>query len=114
MAISFNYFPQFRRASARVVEQVGRKRTQGGAYIPEKVLIVGQYDQDKAAVVEYDTFRGFTAEDFANLGMVRKSTDRPLRLSLLAVIPTTYTQGQGSRRCRVRNGFNRPQRPPEV
>jgi len=66
MAIPFNYFPQFRRASARVVEQTGRKRTQGGAYIPEKVLIVGQYDQAKTAVVEYDTFRGFTAEDFAN------------------------------------------------
>ena len=66
MSISFNYFPQFRRASARVVEQVGRKRSVGGNYIPEKVLIVGQYNQAKTAVIEYEPFRGFTAEDFAN------------------------------------------------
>src|SRR5574344_885698 len=66
MAVAFNYFPQFRRASNRVVEQVGRKRSQGGAYIPEKVLIVGQYDQLKTSVEEYEAFRGYTAEDFAN------------------------------------------------
>lgn len=66
MAISFNFFPPYRRASTRVVEQVGRKRSQGGNYIPEKVLIVGQYDQLKAAVEEYEVFRGYTAEDFAN------------------------------------------------
>ena len=66
MAISFNFFPNYRRASTRVVEQVGRKRSQGGNYIPEKVLIVGQYDQTKTAVEEYEVFRGYTAEDFAN------------------------------------------------
>lgn len=66
MAISFNFFPPYRRASTRVVEQVGRKRTQGGAYIPEKVLIVGQYDQAKTSVVKYEAFHGFNAEDFAN------------------------------------------------
>ena len=66
MAISFNFFPNYRRASTRVVEQVGRKRNQGGNYIPEKVLIVGQYDQAKTAVEEYEVFRGYTAEDFAN------------------------------------------------
>ena len=65
MAISFNFFPPYRRASTRVVEQVGRKRSQGGNYIPEKVLIVGQYDQQKT-VNEYEVFRGYTAEDFAN------------------------------------------------
>ena len=66
MAISFNFFAPYRRASTRVVEQVGRKRNQGGNYIPEKVLIVGQYDQQKTAVEEYEVFRGYTAEDFAN------------------------------------------------
>lgn len=65
MAISFNFFAPYRRASTRVVEQVGRKRSQGGNYIPEKVLIVGQYDQAKTAVEEYEVFRGYTAEDFA-------------------------------------------------
>ncbi len=65
MAISFNFFAPYRRASTRVVEQVGRKRSQGGNYIPEKVLIVGQYDQQKT-VNEYEVFRGYTAEDFAN------------------------------------------------
>ena len=66
MAISFNFFAPYRRASTRVVEQVGRKRSQGGNYIPEKVLIVGQYDKTKTAVEEYEVFRGYTAEDFAN------------------------------------------------
>ena len=66
MAISFNFFAPYRRASTRVVEQVGRKRSQGGNYIPEKVLIVGQYDEDKTDVKEYEVFRGYTAEDFAN------------------------------------------------
>ena len=66
MAISFNFFPPYRRASTRVVEQVGRKRTQGGAYIPEKVLIVGQYDQAKTDVTKYEVFHGYNAEDFAN------------------------------------------------
>lgn len=66
MAISFNFFPPYRRASTRVVEQVGRKRTQGGAYIPEKVLIVGQFDQAKTDVTEYEVFHGYNAEDFAN------------------------------------------------
>ncbi len=66
MAISFNFFAPYRRASTRVVEQVGRKRRQGGNYIPEKVLIVGQYDEAKTAVKEYEVFRGYTAEDFAN------------------------------------------------
>lgn len=66
MAIPFNFFAPYRRASTRVVEQVGRKRSQGGNYIPEKVLIVGQYDQAKTDVEEYEVFRGYTAEDFAN------------------------------------------------
>lgn len=66
MAISFNFFAPYRRASTRVVEQVGRKRSQGGNYIPEKVLIVGQHDEAKTAVEEYEVFRGYTAEDFAN------------------------------------------------
>src|SRR5690554_2621092 len=66
MAIPFNFFAPYRRASTRVVEQVGRKRSHGGDYIPEKVLIVGQYDQQKTAVDEYEVFRVYTAEDFAN------------------------------------------------
>ena len=51
MAISFNLFPSFRRASKVAIELAGKKRSVSGDYIPEKILIVGQYLQSKTGVV---------------------------------------------------------------
>lgn len=39
--INFEQFSQNRRASIRVVELQGRKRTVGGGYIPRKILVTG-------------------------------------------------------------------------
>lgn len=51
MAISFNLFPSSWRASKVAIELAGKKRSVSGDYIPEKILIVGQYLQSKTGVV---------------------------------------------------------------
>jgi phage tail sheath gpL-like len=46
------------------IEMAGRRRKTSGDYIPEIILIVGQYDQTKTAVEEGVPFRGYTADEF--------------------------------------------------
>jgi len=64
--ISFENFANNRRASMRAVELAGQKRSVNGPYIPEKILIVGQYSALKTGVVVGEKFQGFTADDFGD------------------------------------------------
>jgi phage tail sheath gpL-like len=61
--IGFEYFPAYRRASMVAIEMAGKKRSLAGAFIPELILIVGQYDQTKTAIVENVPFKCYTAEE---------------------------------------------------
>ena len=66
MAITFEYFPANSRASITAVEMKGQKRSLSGNYIPENVLIVGQYDAANTDVVENERKQLFTADEFAD------------------------------------------------
>lgn len=66
MAISFESFAQSRRASIVAIEMAGKKKSVGGDFIPEKVVIVGQYDSAKTGVTVGEIWQGFTADDFGN------------------------------------------------
>jgi len=63
MAISFEIFPSYRRASMRQIELKGVKRSSGGAINPKKVLIVGQCLAAKTAVVTGQIVQKFTADE---------------------------------------------------
>lgn len=63
MAISFDIFPSYRRASMRQVELVGQKRSTSGAYIPEKILIPGQFLAAKTGVVVGEIKHFYTADE---------------------------------------------------
>lgn len=62
--ISFEIFPAYRRASIVAIEMKGKKRSVTGAFIPEKILIVGQFLPAKTGVVAGTPFHGFTADDY--------------------------------------------------
>lgn len=63
MAISFDIFPSHRRASMRQIELVGKKRSTAGAYIPEKILIPGQYLAAKTGVTVGEIKHLYTADE---------------------------------------------------
>ena len=62
MAITFDTFPSYRRASMRAIELKGKKKSISGDYIPERVLIVGQFDPAKTSVVEGAAVQCLTAD----------------------------------------------------
>ena len=64
--ISFESLAQNRRASIVAVEQAGQRRSVNGPYIPEKILIVGQYAAAKTGVTVGEIWQGFTADDFGD------------------------------------------------
>jgi len=63
MPISFEIFPSYRRASMRQIELKGVKRSTASPYIPEKILIVGQYLAAKTAVVPGQIVQKMTADE---------------------------------------------------
>lgn len=65
-SITFESFAQNRRASIRAIEMSGKRRSISGSFIPEKVLIVGQYAASKTGVVVGEIFHGFTADDYGD------------------------------------------------
>ncbi|RPI59324.1 MAG: hypothetical protein EHM48_09075, partial [Planctomycetaceae bacterium] len=66
MAISFEIFPSYRRASMRQIELKGVKRSTASPYIPEKVLIVGQFLAAKTGVTAGQIVQKFTADEVAD------------------------------------------------
>ncbi len=63
MDIAFDLFPSSWRSSIRAIEMRGKKRKIGGQYIPERVLIVGQYLAAKTGVVAGTPVQCYTADD---------------------------------------------------
>lgn len=63
MSISFSVFPSSRRASIRAIEMMGKKRSVSGGYIPEKVLIVGQFLAAKTGVTAGAVVQAFNADE---------------------------------------------------
>jgi len=63
MPISFEIFPSYRRASMRQIELKGVKRSTASPYIPEKILIVGQYLAAKTAVVPGQIVQKMSADE---------------------------------------------------
>jgi phage tail sheath gpL-like len=66
VGINFETFPSNRRASIRAIEMAGKRRSVAGSYIPEKILIVGQYAAAKTGVTVGEKWQGFTADDFGD------------------------------------------------
>lgn len=61
--IPFEVFPAYRRASIVAIEMKGKKRSLAGGYMPERVLVVGQFDQTKTAVVPGVPVQLFTLDE---------------------------------------------------
>lgn len=61
-SISVNV-PNSWRSSGRFIEMAGKKRQVGGAYIPERVLIVGQYLAAKTGVTAGAVVQCYTADE---------------------------------------------------